>query len=138
MKKEESLKKLSFYDNWFKSLSISFILFFLGIFFIEVETGILFWIWILSIFAFMISLGVITWGMIYHMVKGKYWVWLILTIVFIFITGGFLIAIIFYFVKMRGNFKKGKGVYGDGLYTNIFSKESFGKKPKKSKKNRKS
>ncbi len=112
--KEESLKKLKFYDTWFYVLSISLVLFFLGIFLLDYESDIILLIWIIPTFVLLISLGIITWGMIYHEAKRKEWVWIIFTILaFLLGIGGFVVSIIFYFVKMRKAFKKGEGIYDE-------------------------
>lgn len=120
---KKTRKKIKFYDNSLKVLGVSVILLLVGIFVMDFLQKDYDLFWIITIFPMFISLGIISWGMIYHMFKGKYWGWLTLTIISIFIIGGFFIAIIFYFAKMREKFKKGEGVYEDGLYTNIFSKE---------------
>lgn len=112
----ESLKKLKFYDNWFYVLGISLVLFFFGIFLLDYESDIILFIWMIPTFALAISLGVITWGMIYHEAKRKEWVWLIFTILaFLLGVGGFIVSIIFYFVKMRKAFKKGEGIYDEEI-----------------------
>jgi len=109
------LKKLKFYDNCFKVLGVSFIAFVLGIMLFSYTSNLILALLILLPFglAMFISLVIITWGMIYHEYKRKEYGWFLLTLVAFFFIGGFIISIIFYFVKMRDEFKKGKGVYED-------------------------
>ena len=112
--KKESIRKLKFYDITLLVCLISSIVFF-GIFFITeypLQDGFLYWIEFISIFSLLISLGIITWGMIYHEFKNKNYIWLVFTLLtFLIGVGGFIVSIIFYIVKMRWEFKKGRGVY---------------------------
>ena len=121
MNKKEGLKKIKFYNTWFKVLAITAILFFGAMIFRSVvyTNDVLFFIWGGMTLFMILSLGVITWGMIYHMVKGKHWGWFTLTIISFFFVGGFVIAIIFYFTVMKRKFKWAKFNYESG----IFSKE---------------
>ena len=124
-------KKLKFYDNWFKVLTITFITTLIlstiyGLFLYTAKIGtqlfesigdkgflFIYYTAGISMFILLISSIVFTWGMIYHMFKGKDWVWLVLTIIFIFVLSGVgllvpIIPVIFYFFKMRKRFKDGE------------------------------
>ena len=112
----EGLKKLKFYDNWFYVLGISLVLFFSGIFFLDYESDVILSIWTVPVVTLLISLGIITWGMIYHEAKRKEWGWIIFTILaFLLGIGGFIVSIIFYFVKMRKVFKKGERAHDEEI-----------------------
>lgn len=109
MAKQESLKKLKFYDIWSWIFWISLLLLFLAYFFLSDDLYSL--ISIVIVIPILMSMVVIGWGMLYHIVKRKAWIWLTFFIIFIFITGGIVVALLFYYIVMRKEFKKGKGFY---------------------------
>ncbi len=112
-KNKESLDKIKFYDNTFKILAAFILIFFVSLFLADIESGSGFFFWILmfSSFPLLISIGIINWGMIYHQFKGKRTLWLSFTIISFFFGITPVALMIFYWVKMRKEFKKGGGNY---------------------------
>lgn len=96
-KHKKSLRKLKFYDTNFKVFGISLLVAIVATFLFDSLTegiGIVFAI--VAIFPII----AINWGMLYHQVKSESYEWL-----------APISLMTFYFIKMRKEFKKGKGVY---------------------------
>lgn len=113
-------KKLHFYDNCLYAMCFSTILFVLiwlimMLFVNESKQEEYIAIIFIPAIIFFIGFASITWGMFYHMIKRKETGWIISFIICFFIVGGAIISLAFYFVKMRKEFKEGKGIYESEL-----------------------
>lgn len=96
--------KLKFYDNAFWiglwALTISFISFFIG----DINNNFHLYLSVIIGIIGLIGIGIFNWGMLYHIIKGKYWGWLTFFILSFFVIGGFIVTIPFYFITMRKKF----------------------------------
>jgi len=129
---KESLKKLKFYDTWLWVLGISFTLYILGILLFDYITNDLFMLWVIPTIGFAISSIIILWGMIYHQYQRSDWNWFIITIILILLAGlGLLVTIPYYFLVMRKEFKRGKGIYEEKLTKKERERIKYYKKHKK-------
>lgn len=104
--KNAGLKKIHFYDTWMIISFISLALFFVVDAFWDGEYNLLILLWILFGISTFVSFSVINLGMLYNAWKNKKWIWLIVFAIFFFLAGGFYIMPLFYFFKMRKEFKK--------------------------------
>jgi hypothetical protein len=104
-----SASKLKFYDNCFKYIGFAIVITIAGVAFDSTIMEFIFqWIWIFAI----IPLASITWGMLYHQYKRGQWGWIVTTTILCILgLSGFFVSAIFYFAVMRGEFKRGKGIY---------------------------
>lgn len=105
--KEKAKNKLEFYDTNFKALGISILIVFVSIFFFPSEYDIS----LIFIFVGMVPFLIINWGMFYHQFKSGSYGWFSITLILFIISLAPISLMLFYWVKMRKEFQKGKGVY---------------------------
>lgn len=107
-KKQRALKKMSFYDTNFKVLGISVIAAVVSVFLlgsIGEDISLLF------AFITIIPFLIINWGMFYHQFKSGSYGWFSISLILLIIGLAPISLMSFYWIKMRKEFKSGKGVY---------------------------
>ncbi len=111
--KSEGLKKIKYYDLAFLSIIILFIVSVLCIFLSQFD--VLFDIMSLIFAGCLIlalpGIGLISIGMTYHQFKTKNYIFITITIISILFGLIFINNTLFYWIKMRKEFKKGNGIY---------------------------
>ena len=107
-KKKEALRKMRFYDRNFKVFGISLLVAVILTLLFDYLTG---GIGIIFVMVALFPMVAINWGMLYHQIKSKSYGWLTLTIVLFSLGLAPISLMVFYFVKMRKEFKRGKGSY---------------------------
>ena len=105
------LEKIKYYDLCFKILGVSLLVLFVVYFIDGYSSSVTETISIISAIIMTVCMVIINWGMLYHQVRSGSYEWLFPTILLFFIGAAPIVLMLFYWVKMRKEFKKGNGIY---------------------------
>ena len=109
--KKQALEKIKFYDLYFKILGTSLFILFVVYFIDGYSSPLTETISIISAVTMTTCMVIINWGMLYHQIKSGSYGWLLPTGILFFIGAAPIVLMLFYWVKMRKEFKKGNGIY---------------------------